>query len=285
MDAIFQFDPKNPGLTQEMKDKYNEYGYFILRNVLDAEEMKKMKHVLENNEEIKKNTYGIADSEGTHTRVCIWSHPGNDVSGMVARSEKIAGYCEELLDGGEVYHYHTKFMMKNAKVGGRFEWHQDYGYWYKNGCLFPQIASVMMAVDRCDKENGCLQVLRGSHKCGRIDHNFVGGQTGADPVRVQEIAKKCPLDYVIMDPGDALYFDCNLLHKSNANPSDKRRWAIVFSYNLKSNDPVYKHHHPNYTPMTKVPNSAIIECTNLGEDMSGKDFLDPSTDKTVKADK
>ena len=28
-------------------------------------------------------------------------------------------------------------MQKEPKVGGAWEWHQDYGYWYKNEFLFP----------------------------------------------------------------------------------------------------------------------------------------------------
>ncbi len=32
----------------------------------------------------------------------------------------------------------------------------------------------------------------------------------------------------------------------------------------------------------KVPNSAILECTNM-TDLSGKEFLDPAEDKTVNA--
>ena len=34
--------------------------------------------------------------------------------------------------GGEVYHYHTKLMMKEAFTGGRFIWHQDYGSVHKS---------------------------------------------------------------------------------------------------------------------------------------------------------
>jgi len=30
-------------------------------------------------------------------RQVLWSHPGNDVTGMVARSEKVAGICEKVL--------------------------------------------------------------------------------------------------------------------------------------------------------------------------------------------
>ena len=39
---------------------------------------------------------------------------------------------EQLL-GGEVYHYHTKLMMKDAHTGGSFVWHQDYGWVVSRG--------------------------------------------------------------------------------------------------------------------------------------------------------
>ena len=32
------------------------------------------------------------------------------------------------MGGDELYHYHTKIMMKDPELGGSFEWHQDYGY-------------------------------------------------------------------------------------------------------------------------------------------------------------
>ena len=49
-------------------------------------------------------------------------------------------------------------MMKEAYTGGSFIWHQDYGYWYMNGCLFPDMGTAFIAIDRCDEENGCLEV-------------------------------------------------------------------------------------------------------------------------------
>ncbi len=44
-----------------------------------------------------------------------------------------------------------------------------------------------------------------------------------------------------------------------------------FSYNLFTLNTVY----------FQVNNAAIMECTNF-TDLSGKDYMDPSTDKTVK---
>ena len=38
----------------------------------------------------------VSDGQGREAKVTIWGHPGNDVSGMVSRSEKVAGTCEKV---------------------------------------------------------------------------------------------------------------------------------------------------------------------------------------------
>jgi hypothetical protein len=43
---------------------------------------------------------------------------------------------ERLLDG-EVYHYHHKMILKEPKIGGAWEWHQDYGYCLRKSGDFP----------------------------------------------------------------------------------------------------------------------------------------------------
>ena len=47
---------------------------------------------------------------------------------------------------------------------------------------------------------------------GRINHNRSGEQAGADLERLKYAKEKFPLVYVEMEPGDALFFHCNLLH-------------------------------------------------------------------------
>jgi ectoine hydroxylase len=177
---------------------------------------------------------------------------------MVARCESIAGSAVKLL-GGEVYHYHSKMIMKDAKVGGAWAWHQDYGYWYQNGVLFPLLTSASLAIDPSTPENGCLQVLKGSHKLGRIDHVLTGDQAGADLERVNEALKRLELVHMVMDPGDVLFFHCNLLHRSDRNCSDHPRWSMICCYNAARNDPYKDSHHPRYTPLAIVPDSAVRE--------------------------
>jgi len=265
-------------LNEEHKKAYEKDGFVIYKGLLDAEELAALRKALEDDESVVKNAFEMNDSEGLKSRMSLWNHPGDDITGMIARAEKVASSME-FLHEGEMYHYHTKLMMKEARTGGAFVWHQDYGYWYQNGCLFPDMGTVFVALDPSQKINGCLQVLKGSHKMGRIEHKRVGGQTGADLERVEMATKVCELVYVELDPGDALFFHCNLLHRSDQNRSDIPRYAFLIAYNKASNNPVLVHHHPQYTKLEKVPNSAIKECTN--KETKGKDFMNPKTDKTI----
>jgi ectoine hydroxylase-related dioxygenase (phytanoyl-CoA dioxygenase family) len=117
----------------------------------------------------------------------------------------------------------------------------------------------MIALDKATKENGCLQVLRGSHQMGRIDHGKVGDQTGADLERVQAALERFELVYCELDPGSAIFFDSNLLHRSDQNHSDNPRWAFICCYNAKHNDPYKDSRHPRYTPLEKWPDDKVKE--------------------------
>ncbi|XP_025112728.1 uncharacterized protein LOC112575239 [Pomacea canaliculata] len=272
---VFHCDPRNFEVTEEMIESFNTRGYVFVRGFLDKEELEQLRKTVEDTDLFVKPFFALLDDTGGKTERCIWRHPGNDVTGIIARSEKVAGTAEQLL-GGEVYHYHSKLMTKAPRVGGRHLWHQDYGYWYQNGCLFPDMLSVLIPIDPCGKINGCLEVLEGSHLMGRLDHSLRSGLQGCDPERIEQVKTRCPHMYVEMDPGDAIFFHCNLLHCSGNNLSDTKRWVLISAYNKASNDPVKKHHHPNYTKLEKVPNSAIRECRNY-TDLSGKEFTDPRT--------
>jgi len=150
-------------------------------------------------------------------------------------------------------------IMKDPKIGGAWAWHQDYRYWYQFGALFPLLASAYIAMDPATRKNGCLQVIHGSHQLGRIDHVLTGEQTGADRERVNEILKRMESVHVEMDPGDTLFFHCNLLHRSDQNSSEKPRWSLICCYNAARNDPFKDAPHPRYTPLQRLPDTAIKE--------------------------
>lgn len=239
-------------------DEYNRNGFVLTKGMFDNEEIGLLRRAAKEDRELDQHAFGKGDGEGGTIRLSLWNHPGDTIYGMFARCESIVDSAEKIL-GGEVYHYHSKMIMKDAKIGGAWAWHQDYGYWYQNGVLFPDLCSASIAVDPATRENGCLQVLKGSHLMGRIDHILTGDQAGADLERVQEAQKRLETVYVEMDPGDVLFFHANLLHRSDQNRSDQPRWSMICCYNAARNDPYKESHHPRYTPLSKVPDSAIRE--------------------------
>jgi hypothetical protein len=272
---------KGPLSPQEVR-KYHEDGFVLVRGMFGKEEIELLRRSAKDDKTLDDHAFGKADDEGGVIRLALWNHPGNSIYGMFARCRSLVDSAEALL-GGEVYHYHSKMVMKEPRVGGAWAWHQDYGYWYQNGVLFPLLTSVFIAVDRATKENGCLQVLKSSHLAGRVDHILTGEQAGADLERVGELAKRLELVYVEMEPGDAIFFDSNLLHRSDQNYSENPRWSMICCYNAARNDPYKEAHHPRYTPLCKVDDAMIraVGMNRFSDDASDVSWLDPNKDASA----
>ena len=249
--------------SSEIND-FKKDGFIIKRKLFSEKEVKNIMKSLESDPLIKQHMFDRDDSDGNSTLSVQWNNPGKSSYGVGARMKKIVNVVEELL-GGEVYHWHSKVTAKAAKEGGAWEWHQDYGYWYNHGCLYPDMMSVMVALDKSTKENGCLQVLKGSHQIGRIDHikmvkeNGDLGQVCADQERIKWAETKHENIFCEMEPGDALFFHGNTLHGSGANKSEMRRWALLFCYNTASNNPFIETHQPFYNQINKAEDNYIIE--------------------------
>ncbi|MBT5716440.1 MAG: phytanoyl-CoA dioxygenase family protein [Opitutae bacterium] len=260
-------------LQEEEVKAYQKDGYIIVRNLFTIEEINLLGQTARADNEMDQASTKRDDGEGNAVRLALWNHPGDGVYGMFARSRRLVDRVEQLLDD-EAYHYHSKMVLKDAKVGGAWAWHQDYGYWYQNGVLTPNLCSVMIAVDQATVENGCMQVIKGSHKLGRVNHVLSGDQAGADMERVEEAKKRLDLVHVTMDPGDALFFHSNTLHASDANESDHPRWAMICCYNAASNDPYKDSHHPRYTKLEKVEDERILAVGRDHANRSQTEFAD-----------
>ena len=236
--------------------EYRRDGFVLVGGLFAEDEVARLIEHARHDAALDQSAYDRLDGSGGRTRLALWNIEGNDLYSMFSRSARIVDRVEQLLEG-EAYHWHAKMMLKEPRVGGAWEWHQDYGYWYHNGCLFPLLCSVMIALDPSTRANGCLEVLRGSQQMGRIDHMKIGDQTGADPERVAAACTRLELLSVEMQPGDALFFDANLLHRSAQNRSEQSRWSLICCYNARRNDPYCESRHPAYHPLSKVGDEAI----------------------------
>jgi ectoine hydroxylase-related dioxygenase (phytanoyl-CoA dioxygenase family) len=274
---------KGPFSTKQVA-AYHRDGYIIARRFFDREEVGLLSRAAHEDRELDRHSFSRDDGTGARVRLSLWNHPGDGIYGMFARCRRMVDAVEQLL-GDQAYHYHSKMIMKDAKVGGAWAWHQDYGYWYENGVLSPNLCSVSIAVDAATVENGCMQVLKGSHHLGRVDHVLTGDQAGADMERVREAMKRHELVHCVMKPGDALFFHSNLLHASAKNDSDKPRWSMICCYNARSNDPYKEAHHPRYTPLKKVADAMIkkIGVRRFADDGSNVAWLEAKRDTSAVA--
>jgi len=266
--------------TSEHFEAYQRDGYIIIREFFSREEVNLLLETYKQDKLVKDSAINVDDNSGLNTKLSLWYKSGDDIYGAFSRSERVVDGLEMIL-GGKPALYHTKFMQKEPRVGGAWEWHQDYGYWYDNGFLLPEMLSVMVAVTRATKENGCLQVLRGSHKIGRINHGSTGEQIGADMKRVNAAMKTMELVYVELKPGDTLYFHGNLLHRSDANKSDTARFSLISAYNLASNKSFMDEPEASHTPIVKVPNEMILKMGIKGVQETA-DFLSKARDEKWK---
>jgi ectoine hydroxylase len=271
-------------LSNTRLTEYQQNGFVLEKAMFNPEEIDLLRRAAKEDRQLDQHSFGRGDGEGGTVRLSLWNHPGDTLYGMFARCETIVNSAERLLEG-EVYHYHSKMIMKDAKVGGAWAWHQDYGYWYQNGVLYPLLCSASIAVDPATRENGCLQVLKGSHHLGRIDHVLTGDQAGADLERVAEAQKRLETIYIEMAPGDVLFFHANLLHRSDQNKSDNPRWSMICCYNAARNDPYKEAHHPRYTPLSKVPDSAIREAglRRFTDSKSDVAWLEDTKDESARS--
>jgi len=244
-------------LTPAQLADYERDGYLFLRGFFAPDEIAPLQQACAADPEIGGALQAVADSSGKAQEVVSWSRLSDDLVGVFPRVARLVDATEDLI-GKSVYHWHSKFSMKKPGSEGRWDWHQDYGYWYYEGCLAPDMLTCMIAVDPSYKENGCVQLVRASHRLGRIDHTRVGEASGVDPQRLAEIMKTHEVIDTVLQPGDAVFFHCNMLHASGPNKTDQPRTLLHCSYNAIANSPfVDGQEHHAYKPLEKLPDSAI----------------------------
>ena len=244
-------------LTHDQILAYERDGFVLVENMFNSKELEiLMKNT--GSDRVQQGKHGMKDAAGRESKLALWTSAGDDVWGAVTRNPRVVNGARVLLRD-EVYHWHSKVMLKEPHVGGAWEWHQDYGYWYNDGCLFPRMLSCLIALDGATKQNGCLKVLVGSHHLGRVNHRTIGGQTGIDPERVRAIESRFELKYVEAPAGSALFFHGNLLHSSEPNLSDRARTSFICCYNAMSNPPYGGKGHGAVEPIHVSAEDSILQ--------------------------
>ncbi len=223
-------------LSQQAVANYDRDGFVLVEEVFSPEEVSIMLQEVKGSARVAASTFEREGRTpgGKKAKLAIWYDLLDDVWSAASTNPQMVNNARILMRE-EIAFFHGKVMLKEARSGGAWEWHQDYGYWYDQGFAFPRMMSAFVALDPATKANGCLQVLRGSHLLGRVSHGKVGDQTGIDLERVEKLEPLFERVHCEMQPGAVLFFHSNLLHTSADNPSDHSRYSFIIAYNALNN--------------------------------------------------
>ena len=221
----------NARLTKSELDDYERDGFVVIRRFFEAPELAPLLDAYHEDPTVQGALYGLLDKAGAPHPVCIWTELADDVVGVMPRMARMVD-CTEMLLREPCYHWHSKLTVKPPGCKAQITWHQDYTSWYDDGVMFPQLLSVGVAIEPATRANGCLQLVPGSHRMGRLSY------TEGFDFRVEKAKEIYGIVHCEMDPGDAVFFHCNTLHGSASNESDSSRLMLFSSYNAAANPPM-----------------------------------------------
>jgi ectoine hydroxylase len=135
----------------------------------------------------------------------------------------------DLVGDERVSLFTDKLNLKRPREGSGFRWHQDSPYWAHFTRDLERLPNAMVCLDDASEENGCLRVVRGSHRRGMLpglEGQGVLGPLFTDP-RHFEVSEQVP---TAVPAGSLVFFSAHSVHGSEPNRSDRLRRALVITY-------------------------------------------------------
>lgn len=267
-------------LSAEQLTQYQHSGFLVVRSMFEESEIEPLRSACLADPTIGGALFALADIHGNAQELVSYTDLSDDLVGIIPRIQRMVSTAEKL-SGKDLYHWHSKLSMKQPHTEGNWNWHQDFGYWYYQGCLRPDMLTATVAVDRCFSGNGCLKLAEGSHQLGRLDHCRQGQASGADPVFLQRALNKLKVIECVMDPGDVVFFHSNTLHASGPNRSGSPRTLLHCSYNAIDNTPFLtgQESHSYSGPLQVVPDD-FIKSGRYASVFDTQPFIEPQDDET-----
>tara|TARA_B100001175_G_C19484626_1_gene629051 strand:- start:880 stop:1677 length:798 start_codon:yes stop_codon:yes gene_type:complete len=225
--------------TNKYINKINEDGFCIIENLFKKSYIKKVVKELNN---LSPKAYLPFTS-------IPWGYGNlnnNELFQKILNSEKLNNILEEFFKTKEYLTNHLILQNKVPLLGPSVEWHQEIynintyapGYSHKDWKNFLQ---VYIAVDDQNLKNGCLKVIKGSHKFGKqknynIINDHLNHKRAINYESLNKLLTKCDIMDCFLKPGDAIIFNHLLVHGSPSNYSKKPRRSFVLQVrkNLKN---------------------------------------------------
>ena len=210
---------------------FDEHGYFIAGGLFDADEALFWRdHFtrLREGGRYPGDVIGVdptSDDPLKRYPRMIHMHRWDRVARDWLLEPRLARWLTGLLGGLEPFAVQTMLYFKPPGARGQAV-HQDQYYLrvQPGTCV-----AAWMALDPCDEENGCLEVLPGSQEWPVLCTIPADTRVSFTDLTVP-LPEDAELVPVLMEPGDVLLFNGSLVHGSRPNRSDRFRRSLVGHY-------------------------------------------------------
>jgi phytanoyl-CoA hydroxylase len=231
-------------LTVDLEE-YQVKGFTIVRGLFSQEEVETFKqHYMDLNAAgigaftREQQAAAEADPLKKFPRM-VHMHRWDELSLNFMIDERIR-QCMVTLLGEEPYAVQTMLYFKPPGARGQ-ALHQD------QAPLRVQPGTCMaawMALDRCDEENGCLQLVPGTQKLPLICM-VDADTTQSFTSKTIELPEGMEPEPAMMEPGDVLFFNGQVIHGSFPNRSqDRFRRSLIGHYIVAEAEKVGEFYHP-----------------------------------------
>ena len=221
---------QDPILTDRQVADFDRQGFLIVRGMFDADEMREITAWTD-------EMQAWPETPGRHmmyfeeSRIEADTRVLNRLENFVPYHDGMAGVLNgpKLLDPVSDLFGESAILFKekiNFKLpgGGGFEPHQDaQAGWDEYATLF---ITATVTVDRATIENGCLELGQWAHRRELIGDLW-------KPLTVSQL-DGVPFEPTPTEPGDVMFFDSYVPHRSSPNLTGSPRRMLYVTYNRAS---------------------------------------------------
>lgn len=205
--------------TQVDLETYELQGYLVEPSCLDAGEVNGCSQRLD-------AMLAELTGPGALSRT-VWEPVGADAAfAALAEHPRVRPLVGELL-GGAARLCECRVLLRPPHVADAERWRQE-------GARFSprpsRMVCVQIALDDAIEENGCMVVLRRSHRDGYAAHVWLNGQWLADATRPSLSSLGSGGRPVLLPAGGAIFFDGLLFHGAVPNTGAEWRRAVQLAF-------------------------------------------------------
>ncbi|MBV9850772.1 MAG: phytanoyl-CoA dioxygenase family protein [Armatimonadetes bacterium] len=226
---------------KEMHEQYQENGFVIVRHLLSASELQALREQTE--DAILHRTGPIVfEQESGAACAAVPDHYRDEQGRVFRRLSRVidrGGAFEQVVRGPLAdaaarllprplfvcLNRHNMLMLKAPYNPAPVPWHQDAAVWDEG--TFEHLSAIV-ALDDFLPDNGCLEVVPGSHRQGPVGLGWE-----ENTARIQESCRRATAEQAVrmdLKAGDAVLFHGLLLHGSPGNASAHTRRSLTAAF-------------------------------------------------------